>query len=78
MKYFSSLYSVESSKCGKYLGKIADVTVTVGGFVGGLGPMAKGIGSAAGILVKEMVNKVEKNVKHKRKHNSAKVIEHIV
>ena len=33
---------VQTGKCAKYIGKITDVAVTSGAFVGGLGPMAKG------------------------------------
>ena len=32
----------KTGKCAKYIGKITDVAVTSGAFVGGLGPMAKG------------------------------------
>ena len=64
--------NAQSGKCAKYLGKIADATITAGGFIGGLGPMAKGIGTASGEIVKEIVSEVEKNKKHK----SAKLIEH--
>ena len=64
--------NAQSGKCAKYLGKIADATITAGGFIGGVGPMAKGIGTASGEIVKEIVSEVEKNKKHK----SAKLIEH--
>ena len=57
--------NVEAKKYSKYLAKIIDVGATGLGFVGGLGPMAKGIGAVSGIMTEELINEIVKKKGHK-------------
>ena len=64
--------NVQRGKIAKFVGKIADATVTGAVSSSGLEPIARGIGLVTGKIVEEGLSEIEK----RKKHKVAKLIEH--
>ena len=63
--------NIKAKKCTKYFAKVVDVSATGISILGGAGPMAKGIGSAAGTVTEEVID----NIIKKKEHKKSKAIE---
>ena len=67
--------NAKSCKSAKYIGQFVEASVSGGSFLAGAGPASKVIGNFSGLIVKEIVDTLDKNVQHKTSKKIEKFLE---